>query len=368
MKEFEYADGYVDEREIMIAIASMIIAVEVLSLPKDLTEVTKFGDGWVSIVIGGVLVIILTWLAANLASKFPQKTFLHYTTSLATKPIAIVLTVIYSIYSMLGGAYQVRKIADVSKEFIFEHTPSAIISFAFFLVVIYAVSGSTVSLLRLNMMFLPIILFISIIIFLFNIPLYSVDNMLPMFQTSIDGYYKGFKKSTISFDGFGIVLFYVAFVKKPKKVAVKAAFGVVIPVVLYLLLFMSTISVFGHQVTNNLLYPGIELAKTVEMPGGFFERFESIFFVIWIMALFNTTAMALDISVIALRSIFKKIHRMHMILIVAPILYLMSMIPQNLMQVNMLGYYLGLSGFFYSAAVISLLTILAKLRGVGHDE
>jgi len=364
MEEFEYADEKINDGEIMIAVASMVIGVGVLSLPKELATATKFADGWVVILIGGVITIFFTWLAARLAINFPHHSFLSYTTLITTKPIAVILTFIFSLFYLCIAAFQIRKIADISKQYLFEQTPMEIVALAFFLVVIYAVSGPSVGLLRLNMMFLPIIIFISLIIIAFNLTWFSVDNLLPVFETPLNGYAKGIHASLLSYGGFSIVLFYISLVRKPKKTAKKATIGIIIPIVLYLLIFISVMSVFGHSVTKNLLYPTVELAKTVDIPGGLLERFESVFFVIWIMAIFNTTAMAFDIALITMNAIFKKMHKIKLIFILAPIIYFISMFPRDLMEVNTFGTYLSSTSYIYVVSVIILLFIIAKLRGV----
>src|SRR5690625_200008 len=364
MEEFEYADEKASDREIMIAVPSMIISVGVLSLPKDLADVTKFADGWFVILIGGLLAILFTWLAARLAVNFPHQSFMNYATLITTKPIAIVLSLFFSLCFLCISAYQIRKIADISKQYLFNQTPMEIIALAFFLVVIYAVSGPTIGLLRLNMMFLPIIIFISLIIIIFNLGWFSLDNLLPVFKTEMTGYAKGIFTSTLSYGGFSIVLFYISLVKKPKKTAQKAVIGMIIPIILYSLIFISALGVFGHSVTQNLLYPTVELAKTVDIPGGLLERFESIFFVIWIMAIFNTTAMAFDIAIINMNAIFKKVRKMKMIFIFAPIIYFISMLPSDLIDTNMFAMYISRVSYLYTLFVILLLLIIAKMRGV----
>src|SRR5690625_6124784 len=120
MEEFEYADEKVNDGEIMIAIASMVIGVGVLSLPKDLSAVMKFADGWIVILIGGAITVFFTWLAARLALKFPHQSFMSYTTLITTKPVAIVLTFLFSILWLCITAFQIRKIADISKQYLFE--------------------------------------------------------------------------------------------------------------------------------------------------------------------------------------------------------------------------------------------------------
>src|SRR5690625_5086876 len=142
----------------------------------------------------------------------------------------------------------------------------------------------------------------------------------------------------------------------------------IIPIILYSLIFISGLGVFGHSVTQNLLYPTVELAKTVDIPGGLLERFESIFFVIWIMAIFNTTAMAFDVAVLAMNSIFKNIKKMTIILILAPIVYLISMLPKDMIGVDTFITYLSTIHFLYVISIIIGLTILMKFRRVNQID
>jgi spore germination protein len=125
--------------------------------------------------------------------------------------------------------------------------------------------------------------------------------------------------------------------------------------------------VFGHYAAANIVYPTIEIAKEVEVPGGFFERFESVFFMVWIMTIFNTTAMAYDICLIALGSVFKKVKKMTWILALSPIIYIIAMTSQDLLELDTMGQWVSYSIFVYSVFIPLLLLLILKLRGVkGH--
>src|SRR5699024_5082240 len=222
---------------------------------------------------------------AKLAASFPHQSFLSYSSRIVTKPVAIVLTFLFAILSLQIALFQIRSIADISKEYLFSRTPVEVIALVFLLVVIYAVSGSRVGLLRLNMLFLPIILFISSLVILFSINRMEWNHLFPIFETSFTGHMKGLVSAPTSYVGVFILLFYTSLVKKTKKAPKRVVIGMCIPLVLYTFIFIACIAVFGNEVTRNLIFPTIELAKGAEVPGQFFERFESVFFTIWIMAI-----------------------------------------------------------------------------------
>ncbi|ASN06426.1 GerAB/ArcD/ProY family transporter [Virgibacillus necropolis] len=364
MKSFEYGDEKISDREIMIAVPSYVIGVGILSLPRGLAVATTSSDGWIALLAGGIISVIIMWLLAKFVIGFPNQSLFTYSSTILSKPVAVVISLLFAVIFINVTAFEVRKIADISKQYLFDQTPVEVIALSFLLIVVYAVSGSRVGLFRLNMMFLPIILFITLVVFVFNIGGFDANQLLPMFETDIPGYLKGLQTGTLSYVGFVIVLFYVGLVENPKKTPKMAAIGMSIPIVLYLLLFITCIGVFGHAVTSNLLYPTIELAKNVVIPGGFFERFESVFFVVWIMAIFNTTSMALDIAVMSLNSIFKHTKKVKIIFLLAPIVYSISMFPQDIIEVESYGSILFNTALIYSLFIPLVLFVVAKLRGV----
>ncbi|MGN8648011.1 GerAB/ArcD/ProY family transporter [Gracilibacillus sp. HCP3S3_G5_1] len=364
MKTFEYADEKISDKQILIAVPAFVIGIGILSLPHSIASVTMASDGWVSLLSGGLVTILITWSVAKLSASFPNQSFITYSSVIVSRPLAILLTFMFGILSMFVTALQIRQIADISNHYLLIETPIEIISFTFLLLIIYAVAGSRIGLFRLNTLFLPFVLFIAVVVMVFNINLFNPNFLLPMFQTDFNGYVEGFKNGILSYTGFGILWFYITLVRKPEKAPRMAVFGICVTIVLYLSLYLTCIMVFGNAVTSNLQYPTIELAKIVEIPGGVLERFESLFFVIWIMAIFNTTAMAFDITVLAINSIFTNMVKIKLILIIAPIIYVTSMYPQDLIQVSTFASYIGYSSTFYTSFVVILLFVIAKIRRV----
>ncbi|WP_100012557.1 GerAB/ArcD/ProY family transporter [Lentibacillus sediminis] len=363
MRDFEYSDERISSREIMVAMPSVVIGAGVLSLPSDLASITIGSDGWISLAVSGMTAIALAWAIAKLASRFPQQSFMDYASHLVSKPVAVVMTFLLALISLQYTAFEVRQIADVAKQYLFDRTPLEVISLTFLLVVVYAVSGSREGLFRLNTMFLPIILLITVGVLLFNFGWFDFGNLQPIFQTGFTDLLRGAGSSVTSYIGFGILWFYVGLVKDPEKAPRAAAIGMSLPMLLYVLLFVMIVGVFGNAATANLLYPTVELAKTVDLPVGFFERFESIFFVIWIMAIFNTTVMVLDVAVLALHTLFKNTPKIKILLIVTPLTYLVSMYPQNLLEVSRFGEIISYTGVGLTVFLLILLSVMLKIRG-----
>src|SRR5690625_2571145 len=367
MNPFKYEDEYISRTEFMIAIPAMIIGVTVLSLPGSIAKATLYSDGWLVILISGVMFTVMAILATKLAVLFPGQSFLSYTSYLVTKPVATIITFIYSIIAFFLSAYSICSVAFIFQECLFEQTPVEVLGLLFLLVVAYAVSGSMAGIFRLNILVLPIILFFGLFIILFSIHWFEAVNFLPMFQTNFKSYIYGIKETFNTFVGYGIILFYISMLKKHQHLSKRVIIGMSIPIVLYIAIFLTSIGVFGHAVTANLKYPMIELAKRIDVPGGIFERVDAFIFTIWMMAIFNTVAITFDVAVYLLSSIFKRIEKKLLTFILSPIVFYISMFPQQIHQMETFGRMINhFTGYFTIVVIIGLL-LIAKIRGVNSD-
>ncbi|NAP00110.1 GerAB/ArcD/ProY family transporter [Halomonas sp. MG34] len=361
MKDFKYADEKISSREIMIALPAITVGVGVLSLPREIALLTVAADGWIAILIAGAVVTIITWIIAKLSASYPGESFLSYASKLVTKPIAIIFTLMLFFQSLMLSAYVMRVIADIAKTYLFDRTPVEVVSLTFLLVVVYAVSGTRVGLFRLNMLFFPIIVVITFALSMFSLGWFEFENYFPFFKTGMMDYVKASELSSLSFIGFNILFFYIALVKDTEKAPKSSVYGILIVVLLYLLIFFVCLGVFGNAVAGNLVYPLIELAKEIEIPGGFFERFDSFFFVIWSMSIFNTVAMSVDVSIYALQSILN-LKKIIYLFCLAPIIYIIGMIPVGSLEVAKMGTFIGYFGIISSSSIAIILFTISKIK------
>ncbi|WP_010097131.1 GerAB/ArcD/ProY family transporter [Ornithinibacillus scapharcae] len=368
MKSFKNGDEKISVNELMIAIPSMVIGVGILSLPRVIAVETIGSDGWIALAIAGIATVLMVWLMAKLAASFPHQPFFSYASLIVSKPVAKVMTFIFAILFIGVAAYDIRVLGHTSQQYLFDHTPVEVVSLSFLLVVVYAVAGSRAGLFRLNMLFLPLIIFILLFVLVVNLKWIDVSNLLPVFKTDIKGYLKAVHTSSLSYIGISIVLFYMAFVDRPHKAPKAAMIGMSIPIILYILGYLFCIMVFGHAATSHLLFPTIDLAKRVELPGAILERIEAVFFVVWTMGVFTTTVMAFDIAILALRSVFKRIKKMTLVLFLSPTMYYLSMVPNDSSQITIFGDILGNITVIFSFTTTIVLIVIAKIRGVGSND
>ena len=151
--------------------------------------------------------------------------------------------------------------------------------------------------------------------------------------------------------------------RNPEKAPRMSIYAVLIASFLYVFVYIFSIGVFSVEVTQNIIYPTIELAREVSVPGEFFERLESLFLIFWLVSSFATTSLSLDISVQSLRHI-AKLKKSTILYILAPIIFLFSMAPQNIEQLSNLGQIISYFGLLGATAIPMLIFGIVKFREV----
>lgn len=342
MKPFEYGSQEIGARELAFTVSSTLIGTGALSMPRLVATETLFSDGWLILLGSGLLSAFLAWFLTKVAILFPKQNFFQYTSTHLTKPVAYGVSVVLLLTFEALTAYQTRIISIISQTYLVGDTPIQWLSLFFLLVVVYGVCGSRAALLRLNMLFLPIVFIAMLSLTLLNIKSIRLESLLPVFQTQWKHYAMGIKDSIFTFLGFEVGLFYAVMLNRTvKKAPFAVAKGVLVTVFSYILIYITCIGVFTYVTTKGLTYPTIELGKEIEIGGGFLERFDAIFFTIWIITVYNTAVMFFDIAVLLFCSMFPKVSKHTFIFISAPFIFIITMIPGNVEALMGYGTYLA---------------------------
>lgn len=356
-------EGIISDRDVFIAVLTNTIGVLTLTFPRVIAQDTSGVDGWLSIVMGGCIASFFAWVVTKISMSFPNQSFFSYASALVSKPVAFIMTMIFALLFIVTVSFNASEMSILSHQYLFDRTPREIISLTFLFVVIYAVSGSQVAIFRLNILFFPILIVGLLLVIFLPISIMHYEEMLPLFQTDVKGYIKATTTSTICFLGFVINFFYIALVKNPERTPKMSATAVSISSFCYLIIFIVCISVFGNVTTSNLFYPTFDLSRTVEIPGGFFDRFDVFLYVFWTIIFFTTAMMSFDIAVMALRMIFQKLKKFTAILILSPIIFYISMLPKNYLDLIMFNKGLGYFTLIYLFIVMIVLGVAFKVKG-----
>ena len=172
---------------------------------------------------------------------------------------------------------------------------------------------------------------------------------------------KGIKPTLLAFTGIEIMLIIQACMTDQHKAKKVIFLGVLIPTLLYTLTVVMVIGALSIDGVTNLAWPTLMLIQSFELPELLFERFDSLFLTIWIMQIFATLSIQFYAATIGLSQLFNKDIKRFMYGLL-PIIFILSMVPQNLHQLFWLGDMLGNVAIVLFGIVPCLLLLISFIR------
>lgn len=356
MKAQHPSELQIQPLELSISLIGVILGVGILTLPRALAQEIGTTDGWISILISGLIAISFATLYMRLNRQFPDQNLLEYMASTKLgKWVAKLFAICFALYFMCVLAFEARILATVVKIYLLVDTPSEIIVAIMFLVIAYAVTKGLQGIIHLNLLFVPICIVVVIGIILLNLESFDIGELLPIMPLGLKPVLLGVKESIISFLGIEILFFLVMYLKISEMKAGPINKSLAFITLIYVLINMVSFSIFSIETTEIVVFPTVELAKEIDLPGGIFERLESVLITIWMITIFNTMSMVLLLLLAVFQSHFmKKKKSIWTLATITAIAYILSFIPHSVNEAFTFGEWLGYFGAF--VLVLSLIT------------
>lgn len=362
----------ISANQVMFILLTTIIGVGILSLPRSVVE-SASTDGWISIILGGILACIFTVISINLVKLFPGKTIMEFGRELASSPISNAITIFLFIYFVVFSAFEVRVFAEVVKMFLLHDTPTEIIIISMLLVSAYLIRGGIEGLARMAELILPIVIIPVLFLFLSLVPQLDFTNLLPLFRTNPIDIIKSVHVTFFSFMGYELILIITAYVKDTENLLKFNLLAISIVTFFYLAFFMVTLSRFGKNEMKHLLWPTLSLMKTIDLPGAFIENIEGIVMGLWVLVVFTTLSPLYYVSALILCKLFSLKEHKYFVLPIMPFIYILSLIPDNIaLTYDLMEKFANYLGTFVVVILPTIYFIVAlikkRTKGAANNE
>lgn len=347
-----------------VLVASFILGVGILTLPRTVSEKVGTGDVWISVILGGLLAMLLGMLLAKISLYFPGQTLYEYSRMTAGKWVGGLINLIFAAYFTCLAGFEIRVLAEVTSFFLLPTTPREVTMGVILLASIYLVVGGINPIARLYEIFLPVTVILFFMVLLMGFKNFDIDNLRPLLEQGWMPVIKGTEPTTLSYLGFETMLFLPAFMEKPRHAIRAVLAGIAIPMLFYMLTVIVVVGVLTIDDVVTLTFPTIELVRSFELTGIFFERYESFLFAVWILQIFTTLSLCHYLSGLGLSQLFRK-QKMKLILYgLLPVMFVVALLPNNINDVFTLGYYISYWMIGMAIVIPSLLFAIAKMRGM----
>ncbi|NIK68141.1 GerAB/ArcD/ProY family transporter [Paenibacillus sp. BK720] len=366
-KSFLAPDDKITSSQAALVLNNTMLGAGILTLPRSVSETVKTPDSWISVLLGGLVVMLVVVLMVKLSLRFQGKTVFQYTQSLIGRYPGILWCLLLVLYYIAIAGFEIRVMSEVTMFYLLEGTPIWAITIPFIWLGAYLIRGGINAIARVGQIVFPISLFILIVSYLLSLRLFHLDNLRPVLGDGILPVILGLKSTVLVYSGCEVVMTLVAQLDHPKQALKAMLAGISIPAVIY---FFTIIMVIGGLSVDSAVtstWPTIDLIRSFEVTGFLFERFEFPLMVIWLMQMFCNYSSFFYNSSLGLSQLFNLPYK-SVIFALVPFIFLAAMIPKNINEVFKLGDDIGYFSIFLFILFPVCLSLIAMIRSKGGPQ
>ncbi|MED3982069.1 GerAB/ArcD/ProY family transporter [Priestia megaterium] len=320
-------ENRISNTQLFFIIIQAQIGVGILSLPHDVSLISK-NDGWISTLIAGAMVQVIILVLWGLGRKFPSLTIYEIIPHLIGKRLGKIIIFCYAIYFIVTGSLVLSRFIQVIDTWILQRTPNWILILLTLGVCVYLVKDTLRSIARFYVLVTPLL------IILFGLVTYALKDanflyIFPIGQSGILNIVKGSKEAIFSMLGFEFMLFlypYVQATDARKLVAVSSANLFVTLFYMYMV-FASLIFFETRQDLYLTPQPLLYMIKSYSFQ--IIERIDLFFLSIWIISVVTSIASWIFLASNGFKYFFGRANHAGFLPYTAGIVFIITLLPRN---------------------------------------
>lgn len=348
-------------------LTNTVLGAGILTLPRSVTQSAKTPDSWMSVLLGGLIVMFVIFVMVKLSQQFPGKTVYQYSKGIVGTLPGGFLSSLLIIYFIIIAGFEIRVLAEITMFFLLEGTPVWAIVIPFIWVGAYLVFGGINSIARVYQIIFPISLFILILCYILSIRIFDINHLRPVLSEGLMPVIKGLKSTVLVYTGCEVVMTITAFMQHPQHAVKSMLAGIGIPMVLYLLTVIVVVGGLSIDSVTTSTWPTIDLVRSFEISGFFFERFEFPLLVIWMMQMFCNFCSFFFNASLGISQVFK-LKIAPVIFGLMPLIFLSTMVPKRMNDVFAVGDAIGRMGIILFILLPVLLSVVLIIRKKGLKQ
>lgn len=287
--------------EAIMIILTIIVAHTILSLPKNILTSMKSAS-ILNLIYISIIVITIGYFIYKLLKKFPGLDIIDISEFIGGKFLKNIIGIIFIIYFVISASMLLRNFSESLKVIYYPMTDIFFIVAFFIIPVCYANRLNFNATSKTNLIVVPIVLIAIIVLFATNMKQFSPQRMFPILGESTFNTFVLGLSNISAFGGIVYLYFIPPLLKEPEKMKKITLISIGITAIYLIISVATLLFIFSFFITTNEITPLYNATRYIEL-GNFFQRLESVFLIIWILAFACYLSTISKFSV----SVFKKI-------------------------------------------------------------
>ncbi|YCI76387.1 spore germination protein [Bacillus sp. R1-10] len=252
------------------------IGIGLLNFQRDLAKAAGT-DGWISILLAGLIVHIFIWLIYKIFSMVPGD-IISANNYVFGKWIGHFFSLLFILYFFILGMTIIIGYINVIHLWMFPVVPSWAFCCVLLVLIYYINTGGFRTVTG--------IAFLSVVVsyWLLFVPFYGLKygnftNFLPIFDHTLLEIMKGTRSVSLTMLGFEMILMFYPFIKNAETSQKYAHGGALATTLLTLFVYFVSVIFYSQKQLALTLWPTLTMTSIIELP--FIQRFEYIFIAWW---------------------------------------------------------------------------------------
>ncbi|WP_238655082.1 GerAB/ArcD/ProY family transporter [Paenibacillus piscarius] len=344
--------------------SSTIIGVGILSFPRYMAEAGNTSAPLIALT-GVLMSFISYWLLAALCQRFPGETLFIFSRRLLGAPLATFFTVLIMLMFIALTGLTVRQFGDVATTVLYKKTPIEATIILMLLTSLLSSRRGVVKFSYIHFFYLPLIVGSILVTILISLKNVDLLNLQPVLMPPSLHFWRGAREASYLFQSSFVIVLLIPFMEKPGHAVRAGALAIFMSGVIYLLIVIASIGMFGAEETKLLIYPTLEMARSAAFGEGFLERLDALFIIIWVISVFTTIYTTCYISAYLLQKLLRLRDRRMASSALLPVIFIISMLPSNVFESYRWALQLGQAGMILIPGYSLLLWGVHLVRGHG---
>ena len=268
-----------NSRQLTLLLSNLLITKMTFSFPRILFK-TSGNGAWIQAIYMSLLAYVLLWLSFRFFKYSGNKSILELSESIGKKPLKIAVSVIVSIIIIVHTATEMRTFLESAKIILLPRTKIEYMLIFFASTVLVGTLCGFNSLATINALFFPFCLFFLVILVLFLVPTYDINNIYPFFGIGLKNILIRSIPDMHCFSDLlvlNLLLPYIGDIKLVKSCGTRAVIISGLSLVLICLAYGLT---YPYPYSTEFLLIPYQLSRMVRA-GEYFQRFEALFEFVW---------------------------------------------------------------------------------------
>ena len=261
---------------------SIVISYITSSLPRTFINETKSAT-LLNIIYNTIIVLFIILLVCKLFKKFPGLDLLDISKFLGGNVLENIVGGLFIAYFIISSSMMLRNFCEGLVVVYYPLTSYILIILMFIISIALVNRLSFNATLNTASIIFPLVLISVVLLFCGNLDNFSFRRIYPILG---DGFYNTFilgLRNIGAFGGICYLYFLPPMLKEPEKFRKIAVISVIFTGIFIFLCVATLLFMFSFFITTDEIMPLFSAARHIEF-SSFFQRFESIFLLIWIIS------------------------------------------------------------------------------------